>query len=296
MKPKAIAYILAAYSREDTVKAIRSSDAIAEILQINTKLIVLNSESLKQEPPSLLDNWTIIYGSNSNHEFSAWQEGLDFIQKARSHVDIFIFANDTIGRNQSEARNIDKLSFACRIINQSKDEAVGFVGKFEKGADINILGFHAKERLCTCLFSVSGSVMRKLDYKIDYQDVLHELLQPVFSRDQVASESCESGLRRHIEDWLLNGGWHSSGSRPLSESEFYRLRSKCLCILNEIYFSALAVHRRATLVHLTKFSSTSLFSVLCKGACSLTHIRNQAISRIPQGYGFRRITRVLIKM
>lgn len=272
--------VLASYNYEDTLCSISVCNGLAAALGIRDKFLILNNHNLEFSSFHSVRDWHFLTGTNSNHEFSAWQQALD-LHPFPHDVRFVIFVNDTVGRPISEFKNIDMLSFINRVASISPTEAVGFVANYSQNQRLSILGRSSGRRMCTALFAVSTVLIKRLNNQIDYQLELSSLLNPHYSPIDFMSTEAPSCLRSHLHSWLLDGQWHSAGCLPMSHDEFTRLRSKALCILNEIYFSALCESSGGRLVSLTPFAQTNYFHQFTRVLCWYQGVFQYFVAKIP---------------
>lgn len=199
-----------------------------------------------------------VKGSNKNHEFSAWQEGLLSIQEVESisDNDEIIFLNDTVFAHHKIPRFIWS-NFLNFPVN---DSAVGFESRISGGLTIN--NFYTESWLSTFLFKLNYSSLSKINYQVDYEDTLEKYVSKSFGKSFLNLE--DKNLERHILDWLFAGGWHAS--EKLTKENFNRFRKKAICILNEKYLSCILYNEDVKIVNILSKKSFSWYKnkILCK--------------------------------
>jgi len=204
------------------------------------------------------DNSDLIKGSNSNHEFSAWQEGLLKIQEAEniSDNDEIIFLNDTVFAHHK----IPKFLWNDFINFPVFDEALGFESKISGGLSIN--NFYTESWLSTFLFKLNYSSLSKIDYQIDYKSTLENYVSKSIGKSFLNLE--DKNLEKHILEWLFFGGWYAS--EKLTKENFDRFRKKTICILNEKYFSCMLNNKNIKIVNILPRKTYSWYKnkILCK--------------------------------
>lgn len=285
--------VLAAYNIDCIPSAIALCEGIAEALQIDTRIMVLNNPNIVLSTLTVPKGWLVLRGSNRNHEFSAWQEALDSYRANVASQPLFVFANDTIGKKCSEYKNIDLLSFLGRTAAIGESEAVGFVAPFDQGQSLSILGKSCSRRMCTALFAVAGPLLRRIESQIDHYEALGALLRCSYSPNELLSPTAAPCLQAHLHRWLLEGGWHSASKLPMSPDEFQRLRAKALCILNEIYLSVIFEGVGGRLVPLVPFARLPYFHRITRLACRFQTLRQNPQLWVPARVV--RLTRALKK-
>jgi len=199
-----------------------------------------------------------VKGSNRNHEFSGWQEGLLRIKEIEkiSNDDEIIFLNDTVFAHHKIPRFIWS-NFLDFPVN---DSAVGFESKISGGLSIN--NFYTESWLSTFLFKLNYSSLSKINYQIDYHDTLEKYVAKSFGKSFLNLE--DKNLQRHILDWLFSGGWYAS--EKLTKENFDRFRKKTICILNEKYFSCMLNNKNIKIVNILPRKTFSWYKnkILCK--------------------------------
>jgi len=244
--------IFIAYDHSRSKKALnflRQSNHISKICIVDNE----GSLSLGSYNEVLL-----IKGSNKNHEFSGWQEGLKKIQDVEniSKDDEIIFMNDTVFAHHKIPRFIWK-SFVKFTVNNS---ALGFESKISGGFSLN--NFYTESWLSTFLFKLNYSSLCKMNCQIDYGETLDKYVVKSFGKSFLNLE--DKNLEKHILAWLFSGGWYAS--EKLTERNFDSFRKKTLCILNEKYFSCMLNNQNIKIVNILPRRTFSWYKnkILCK--------------------------------
>jgi hypothetical protein len=183
---------------------------------------VINNKGWSEE---IFINCTQIQGSNVNHEFSGWQEGLDFIMQRQGVLDsaYFVFANDTIFKHRVFTEYRWRL-FEAQI---QENLPAGFLCRHK--SQFRILDTVGDSWMATYLYGLDFNTLKKLNFRLDYGAKLEKLIPTDFT-EQIF-KYLDPILAKHLSNWLFQGGWYNS--QPLSESNYVFFRKKALCILNE---------------------------------------------------------------
>lgn len=205
----------------------------------------LSKYTLKQK------NITIINGTNTFAEFSAWLEAINYSDNKNIKYDSYILLNDTIYSHYGFyfERLIRFLDFSANF-GKDSPEAVGSV--FQVGTS-KVFDIDYKESICTAAFAFNNQAKQffketceksfnawnKKNTELDGQ----ELINFYFKGEQQAS------IYKH----LFGGGWYNS--KPFEEFDKELLRLKLTAIVCEHYFSAKVVHMHGK-IHELKHIST----------------------------------------
>lgn len=235
------AIILVGYDLNRTLYALGSYDLFASHIGPRHKVLVWNGSpsSIAHLAPNAT-SWYLVSGSNKNHEFSGWQEGLAVLSESSDVYRYIIFANDTIAREDSPTRRAHLLQRLARTITDRRlYDAVGLIHDSPRLGVGNDLGPHPIQNwLCTGCFAISGLLLSKLGGIIDYSMYCSEFTA-INNEPTLLNNNTSLALKAHIEDWLSNveHGWNKAIPKPWSSSEITYLRKKTLMILNEMMLS-----------------------------------------------------------
>jgi hypothetical protein len=97
----------------------RRLDALAEQLDVKFQGVIVDNQ--QSEVPSADDCWTYIAGSNGDHDFSAYIEGLELcIEKAGEPLDTILFVNDSLFTLHSAHANARETVAYAGLLRQLK--------------------------------------------------------------------------------------------------------------------------------------------------------------------------------
>ena len=113
--------ILVGYTLENVFKA----STIIEEIGTSLNILVVNNISILDnlELADRLNGWIILLGSNANGEFSAWQEGLNYIQNKGLDYEKIIFATDTVNVHRCFTKF--RLLLFCLQIARNRNAYIG---------------------------------------------------------------------------------------------------------------------------------------------------------------------------
>ena len=251
------AIILVGYNLFDTVYTLGVLDALFEEIDFSEKVLIWNNAN--DHLSSLLpthSTWSLIRGTNVHHEFSGWQEGLEKLQHNPSTFRYIVFANDTIASPRSDTRKSGLLKEIKRILAcKSLNGAVGLlhhsaVSKHGIELDDTVI----TEWMCTGCFALTGSLIGRLQNRIDYSLASKSLIAQ--QEDLIVTHEASGTLSAHIENWLTNNvsGWYAARPYPLSDEDLIVLRNKALMVINEIVLSSKIKRTGATFYDPTRQS------------------------------------------
>ena len=231
--------ILVVYTLENVSKSI----AIIEEIGTSSKILVVNNTSILNSIRSdiRLTNWIILSGSNSNAEFSGWQEGLNYILEQSLDHDCIIFANDTVNVHRCFTKF--RLLLFCHQIARNSNAYIGTLLNIQNRKFFFLEGSQnenkslIKNYISTYLFSLDKLALVKLNYQIDYSNQLKSHINDYSTTEQeFFAETISFSLRTRLVDWLFSGtGWYKGGK--FTEQNRDMFRRKAICILNEFYLA-----------------------------------------------------------
>ena len=241
--------ILVVYTLENVSKSI----AIIEEIGTSSKILVVNNTSILNSLRSdiRLRDWIILSGSNSNAEFSGWQEGLNYILEQSLVHDCIIFANDTVNVHRCFTKF--RLLLFCYQIARNSNAYIGTLLNIQNRKFFFLDGtqnenkFPINNYISTYLFSLDKLALAKLNYQLDYSNQLKSHINDYSTSEQdFFADTISFSLRTRLVDWLFSGtGWYKGGK--FTEQKRDMFRRKAICILNEFY---LAHHSYQLNIHL----------------------------------------------
>lgn len=186
---------------------------------------------------------------NRQHEFGAYQTGLDHIARAgllgRSRGVFFL--NDTIGRKDwGVDLCLTYAAFAASLTGRAP-ALFGTVDRYGLDVTFDVAGLPLSRWISTCLFFADRNLLQALERRVAY-DLLPELDNRQGGETGAALEACffeglDAVLAERLRAWLFRGGWYRSST--LLPENYLFFRAKLRSILNEMYLSALAEKRGA---------------------------------------------------
>lgn len=236
-----LALILVGYSPKDTVYSLGTINLLAEILDIEHKVLVWNNHVVPSDIDALVHNdWSVQPGTNKNHEFSGWQEGLAILPNTSSYYDFVIFANDSLARFSSDTRRSRLVSSLAQAIERGAQAiAIGLIHyPSNQSGYLEIQGIRISSWLCTGFFALPGKYIDKLNQEIDNSSAIKPYISP--TGNNFLSDTCPVITKLYIHRWLtdVENGWYGAMPLPHSEQDLALLRDKAKMILNELSLSA----------------------------------------------------------
>ena len=218
--------ILAGY----TLRYIIKAKTIIEEVGTTKKLLVINNRDIleKVRMDKRFEMWTILEGSNSNGEYSAWQEALNYIIKNNIEYDKVIFANDTVNVHRCFTK-MRLLLFCYRIVN-SKNAYIGSFVRLRKNKRFMLDSIEDRSEtklkgyISTYLFALDKVALARLNNQIDYHDKLNSYINNEGkSSDDFFEKSLDLTLKNRLVHWLFSGkGWYKSEKLTKKNREMFR--------------------------------------------------------------------------
>jgi hypothetical protein len=238
---KVCALILVGFDLGRTIYSLGAFGVLADSLGIHERALVWNGDQNRQSDFSpFATSWALHAGSNLNHEFSGWQEGLAFLSRPLNDYRYIIFANDTFSRPDSDARKFSLLpKLALAITSSRLYDGIGLIHHHHAlGLSGDLGQHHVANWICTGCFALSGSVLCRLKGVVDYSSVCLEYIADA-DEDIILNNKASKPLREYIDWWLADAanGWYGAISRPRMAEEISFLRKKSLMILDEMMLS-----------------------------------------------------------
>jgi hypothetical protein len=241
--------ILVTYKPKEGVAAIATVNIIASLLGASAKVLVLNSDIRAHlEREISLDSWSIVEGSNKHHEFSGWQEGIGYLRERNVPFSGVLFANDTVGRHDRNSHlarcNLAELVLKWR--NARSKQMIGIQHSVDHSMPLE--GHDMSRWICTMAFCLSRKALESLEFQVDFSADAERMVSKAQDGISLLNDSTPTELKAHIEQWLLDGGWHGSKPPPLSPVDQQVLQSKARSIVAEKLLSSRVKQTGGTLV------------------------------------------------
>lgn len=205
----------------------------------NYVVLVVANRSISNEAPFIKkDNYYYITGTNSSWEFSAWDEGVKYIQEHLSPKDddIVVLGNDTFCHHRVFTR-FDEYCFSRAVLHElPSDVVVGFVDKSAHVLSVN--GQDLDHWVSTFLFATRYDVVNNaLPFSVcDIDDIS-------YSNDKIIVSGCSKVFNDYLTSWLVKG-WYKK-----DDADKGLVISKAKAIVNEKSFSARLIKKNVSLVN-----------------------------------------------
>jgi hypothetical protein len=176
----------------------------------------------------------VIEGSNTSWEFSAWDEGIDYLKKKYCLNDsLMVFVNDTFCKHRVFT-SIDMKLFK-QGFSQAKSNENLIAGEFNTTAkQFTILEQPLNGWLSSYLFAIKGNALSKILPLTKSQVMYKDIPLIDFEQRTINLSNCSDNFSAHIEQWLFpkkpSSGWYKSGSSSTNQD---LMKNKLLAILNE---------------------------------------------------------------
>ena len=246
--------ILVVFSEEYFIDSLSEFGRVLKLTARPYKIIVVfNNHDLAEKYPTESTkgiNYDSVIGSNQFHEFSGWNEGLDFIklqyasQYQKSH---FVFCNDTFCQHRT-------YTFFHRLIFSASCTLSFFARNPTIAGEVNSFGEDFEFNNCTFstwvssyFFSINQSAINLLKFNIlPSSNVINTYLVGGHEEKLFFSNSMDLKLKRHLLNWLFLGGWYKSESlNQINKDRFY---CKARSILAEFNLSSNAHEKKIGLI------------------------------------------------
>ena len=239
--------ILVSYYPKYKQNAINSIKTFAKTSGLNCKLcVVYNNKSAQLENvtnSSIID--AEVVGTNIGWEFSAWDEGVAWVNEhwQTQANDIFLFANDTFCHHRSFSKI--NANFICGSIkNIQSGQLVGDKIHLDKMGKVD--GLEADTFLSSYLFLVQKSDLNLL-LPFDKVRVDQDLLQSIsLDNRQVVMRGSNSYIENRLTGFIFPSesgkGWYNANS---NNPELIRL--KIIAAINEFLLSFTVIDKGGSL-------------------------------------------------
>lgn len=229
--------VLTAYTQEKAEQALRFCNNTFFWIPRNRRVLVFNNAALKTDSSisKLSKGWNFIEGSNIQHEFSAWQEGLDFFRESYGDQLSVILVNDTVAHHRKFSF-FRKLAFLAALPRKSSSCIVGFTNKLPCGSHFQVYAHKTDLWVSTFLFFVDAEALKKINYRIWTREENDDCVLGGSDNAKFFTDRVSENLKKYLCEWLFEGGWYKSES--LSEFNCDRFKVKAKSIINEKLLSA----------------------------------------------------------
>lgn len=213
---------------------------------IEVRHIVVDN-ALAAGPASESVGFTVVPGLNTYHEFSGWQQGLDYIDRMfePSASDIVLLINDTVHRRRYSVggdRYFENYRLGRDVESLPPTWAAGYLDDFPRPASILGIEFTSWIRSNFLVFTHDCvQYIRPLVVPLDERRVFGDATH-FWADDAPISRN----WRAYISSWLFGEAdpcfpeyrlnWIKA--EPLSQANMEFFRKKAMCILSEHYLTA----------------------------------------------------------
>jgi hypothetical protein len=226
------AVILVAYDVDRTRAALRFCDVALRGLNVVHRVLVDNHphEIGSLYAQSEASGWRVVHGSNTEHEFSGWQEGLDTLLAHADDALHVVFMNDTVASHRFFSRG--RMRALRRSLAAMKPGSARLVGFTHPANGVFSVDGKAFQRwVSTYCFALSPRALQALGRRIFEPGAADHYILGGVVEERFLSERLSHALHMYFRWYLFRGGWY--GSAPLDAASAPRLVSKARCMLLE---------------------------------------------------------------
>ncbi len=196
------------------------------------KTVIVNNSRPRVSFERLDDGCVIVGGDNSLREFTAWDQGLAYVERTRSNPDLVHFATSAFNALYTGYLSL----FDSSVLEAAwrAGAAVGHLDFYDR--PVEMLGRQSQEWLRTAYFFMPLSATRLIRSLVSFED-----RASLFSGDPDQPFRRDAPICRryqeYIMSWLTGEGtgsgvtWHSRFD--LSEQTLDQFEAKTMSILNE---------------------------------------------------------------
>lgn len=215
------------------------NDAVTEFVRIlnglghDFRVILINNNPLNQSEHVYNNKFTLLQGSNTGWEFSAWDEAILHLKNTNvkfSSDDYFLFANDTFNQHRFFTcydRYLFKNAFLSKMHN-NHPLLIGEVNSFQQ--DFNISKYTGREWVSSYLFFTNFAFVENISQFDMFDRVISE---PVVDEEKSLikfDDLISVNLALHLNRWIFpedkRKGWYGVGDNSF-------LIKKLKAIINE---------------------------------------------------------------
>ena len=233
--------LLVGYGQANTRAAIDFCNRTFFWIPRRQRIMTANSPGMLSDRPLLrrLRGWQVTAGSNRQHEFSGWQEGLDVLRAESDAPFSAVLVNDTVTvhRRFSLPR---RAAFIRAAREEPASGLVGFTDGLASGAPFTIAGHVSRRWVSSYLMYLDARALARLDHRIWLRELNECCVPGGTDPSTFFSGEVSASLSEHLRRWLFERGWYRS--EPLSRSNAPMFTLKARSIVNEILLSARARH------------------------------------------------------
>jgi len=213
---------------------VRSALAFASLVPADQFVFVANSQESFELATNLglSDKWLLLKGSNSNCDFSGFQEGLDMLNNRNLRYSQYVFCNDTVLAH----RRFTYLRYVLfrMSIKFCQSGVIGFYNSF--GRSYALSGIPADGWLSTYLFCMNVEALSFIHWRVDFGPIVDAYVVGGTDEKAFFSRELDYFLRGHLCNWLFEGGWYKSEKLNSLNSDMFKVKAKA--ILSEKFLSS----------------------------------------------------------
>jgi hypothetical protein len=221
---KKIVGILALYYPEYEKNSVAVFRNFLRQINPNYKLFIINNNF------NIIKN-KYIPGSNSQNEFSAWQEGIELTKKKKiSNVNLWIFANDTFC-NHRRFDLLNSFIFRRKFLNAfscDKPTCAGDIHHIPKRFIYK--NIRMNYWISTYLFAISNSGMKMLNYRLNKA--------PRNRKDLSCFDKLDKSLKSHLLESINKDGKGNNWKKHFNLDFQATYNKKINSMINEIDLSS----------------------------------------------------------
>lgn len=249
MKPKAfkVIAIFVSYYPSYLESCLPKLKKLLKHLTLNSQILIVNNNN---KPINNIDSSiTIIQGSNRDWEFSAWDEGVEYLTQNYTHIEesTIIFLNDTFYSHRVFTE-IDYLLFK-KSVKKIVARKYDFAGEFNSfGESFEVLGVKSKGWISTYLFCCNGGKLKEIMPFCKVDSNFTEEIKCDQSAQKLVLKNCSENLVSHLESWFFPKnpklGWYKN---PSNKENSDLVKKKVIAILNEKLLFAIATKSKLSI-------------------------------------------------
>jgi hypothetical protein len=280
-RPERVIGILVAYTQEYLSTALSEFVGVLESLSSNVDIIVVVNKELDCSLVSSYCSAVFVRGTNSNAEFSGWDEGLAaarlLISDFALSTAVFVFANDTFchhGRWSARIRK-DSIRRLSRWFANPSTLATGFMDTAPHG--FSIMGISFSSWISTFFFALKYPAIQELEWTLSpCAEELNRLIPgSTIDYGRFFGAGMNPLLRDHIISWLFDVSGHCwYKAEPLTAETLPMMRIKARAILSEKILSARMLRGSISIMPLNPVACLRARLVIRARRASLGFFRN----------------------
>lgn len=224
--------VLVCYYPDYKAKAISKIKSILDMTCKQNLLIVVNNNPLLEKNSDGVG--LEVVGSNTNWEFSGWDEGISYLEKIITSEDpIVVLANDTFCHHHHFGK-LMTLKYCISVkmqISSKRRYMLGFTNELRIAS--RLANKELKKWVSSYLFSIRYSDLKTISPLTEVNE-LNFKKYFLFSDEKVVPLNSDKVFLEHINKWLFPSdnthGWYKSKCRKVNRNLIFK---KSIAIFNE---------------------------------------------------------------